>query len=267
MNYFDGIEWVGFNHVQECRARIGKHFHDYYVLDYNHGGELTLQLDNDQPMPLKSPVAWFTFPGPFFRFGPASRDGCWDHRHISFRGERVMAWAKAGLVNFKTRSPVFPVSDPERFAGQMDEIMAYLESPAYGSERAVQMFEGLLLQLHEKRAVRTASSPAEVKILDFITRIDGTPEQHWDCRQVARRLGLSYPHFRLLFRGLTGLPPGQYIRCRRMEKSARLLRQSRMEIKDIANQVGYEDIFHFSKLFKKHFRVSPGRFRARSTMY
>jgi len=48
-----------------------------------------------------------------------------------------------------------------------------------------------------------------------------------------------------------------------MEKAARLLRSSQLEIKQIASLLGYDDIFHFSKLFKNHYQVPPGKFRGR----
>jgi len=265
MNYFDGIEWVGFNHASECRARIHKYFQDYFVLDYNHRGELGLQLDDDPVIPLKAPVVWFTFPGPFFHFEPAPNKS-WDHRHIGFRGPRVKEWIRSGLVDFKTRHPVIPVTNPERFAVQMDEVIDYISSPVYGSARAVQMFEGLLLQLHEQHTLQPPLSPAEIRVSEFITHIHQKPEIYWTFKKEAKELGMSYSHFRLIFHRLTGLPPYQYINHRRMEKAARLLRENQLEIKEIANAVGYEDIFHFAKLFKKHFRTPPGRFRDRSTL-
>lgn len=265
MKYFDGIEWVGFNHAPECRAEIGKYFHDYYVLDYNHEGNLILQLDDGPPIKLKSPVAWFTFPGPFFSFRPEGKTS-WDHRHISFRGSRVGKWIESGLVDFRTHCPVIPVTDPERFVRLMDEILEYLGSPSYGSNRAVQMFEGLLLQLHEQRPVRPAISPVVTKVSELIMQIDRRPEMIWNFKSKAKQFGVSYSHFRLIFHRLVGMPPHQYMNRKRMEKAARLLRENRLEIKEIATQVGYESIFHFAKLFKHHFRTPPGSYRARSIL-
>jgi len=265
MNYFNGIEWVGYNHMLGCRAKVKKYFRDYFVLDYNHHGELNLELDDDPVIKLSSPVAWFTFPGPFFSFAPV-KNTSWDHRHIGFRGDRVKRWIESGLVNFNTRSPVVPVIDSERFSRQMDEVIKYISSPIYGQERAVQMFEGLLLQLHEQCIVQPAISPTDNKVSILIDEISLTPEAVWDFKRKARLLGISYSHFRLIFRNLSGLPPHQYINRQRMEKAARLLRENQLEIKEIANLVGYDDIFHFSKLFKKHFQIPPGYFRSQSIL-
>jgi AraC-like DNA-binding protein len=35
-------------------------------------------------------------------------------------------------------------------------------------------------------------------------------------------------------------------------------------IKNIATQVGYEDVYHFSKLFKKYYGVSPLYYKKRA---
>ena len=33
--------------------------------------------------------------------------------------------------------------------------------------------------------------------------------------------------------------------------------ESHGSIRSVANQVGYEDVYHFSKLFKKYYGISP----------
>ncbi|MCF7838065.1 MAG: AraC family ligand binding domain-containing protein, partial [Candidatus Marinimicrobia bacterium] len=135
MNYFEGIEWVTYNHMAACRARIAKVFPDYYVLDYNHRGAAILQIDAGPALPLNGPVAWFTYPGPHFRFGPASRTG-WDHRHIGFRGPRVQSWLAAGLLPLAAAPPALTIQQPEAFAARMDELLDYLAAPIYGPARA-----------------------------------------------------------------------------------------------------------------------------------
>lgn len=265
MKYFSGIEWVGFNHYPEFNVPIAKSFPDYTVLDYSHHGELYLQLDDGPVMHLKSPVAWFTFPGPVFKFWTDAGKS-WDHRHIGFRGSRAQQWIRGGLLKIDPERPVIPVTHPERFVMEMDGLMAYLTSPKHGPARAVQMFEGLLLQLQEQQAVKRPLSKVETLIDEWIQRITDTPEAHWDAREEARRIGISSVHFRTVFHLLTGQPPQRYIVRQRMEKAARLLRENRLAIKEVALAAGYDDVFHFSKLFKRHMNASPGRFRARSVL-
>ena len=142
--------------------------------------------------------------------------------------------------------------------------MAYLASPVYGPERAVHMLEGLLLQLREQRAMPSDLSPTEARVSEWMHDLRARPEAHWNFQDEARKLGLSYSHFRLLFRRLTSSPPGAYLRRRRMEQAAALLRRNQLEIKEIAQRVGIPDIHHFHKLFKRHFNATPGEFRHRA---
>jgi two-component system response regulator YesN len=53
-----------------------------------------------------------------------------------------------------------------------------------------------------------------------------------------------------------------YITERRIEKAEKLIRESRMNIKEIAFAVGYQDPNYFSKIFKKVMGVLPTRYAA-----
>ncbi len=46
-----------------------------------------------------------------------------------------------------------------------------------------------------------------------------------------------------------------------MRHAAHLLANRNLTISEIALQVGYDDLFHFSKTFKKHFGASPRSYR------
>lgn len=52
----------------------------------------------------------------------------------------------------------------------------------------------------------------------------------------------------------------EYLRNLRMEKACTLLKQD-MTISDVAEKVGYSDYFHFSKLFKKVYGITPYKFK------
>jgi len=155
MNYFKDIEWIAYNHAPDCSAWVSKHF-TYYVIQYAHSGELSLQIDDNEPMTLKGPVVWLTYPGPYFRFGRQD-GGTWNHRFVAFRGKRADGYAKEGL--FPAEAPAMEIVNNIRFARAFDELIDYLDSPLYGKDRAVQMLEGLLLQLQEQNIRITAGSP------------------------------------------------------------------------------------------------------------
>ncbi|MGN7356990.1 helix-turn-helix domain-containing protein [Paenibacillus sp. SAF-054] len=73
--------------------------------------------------------------------------------------------------------------------------------------------------------------------------------------------GLSRFHFSRLFKELTGRTVMDYINTLRINKSEYLLRNSRMNISEIALSTGFKDIYYFSRSFKKYKHISPSELR------
>lgn len=74
---------------------------------------------------------------------------------------------------------------------------------------------------------------------------------------LARRLHLNRSYFSTLFRTHTGQSPQQYITKYRLAKAAELLREHGYPPGEAALSAGYPDVFSFSKMFKRHYGVSP----------
>lgn len=82
--------------------------------------------------------------------------------------------------------------------------------------------------------------------------------------QIAENMYLSPFYISKLFKSETGDTPINYLISLRMEKAKELLdRNPSLSIQEAAAQVGYEDAYHFSKLFKKYFGLSPMYYKAR----
>lgn len=76
--------------------------------------------------------------------------------------------------------------------------------------------------------------------------------------QLARNMYLSPVYISKIFKEETGESPINYLIQIRLEKAKEILELGdERSIKQIANSVGYDDVYHFSKLFKKYYGVSP----------
>ncbi|WP_424767540.1 AraC family transcriptional regulator [Paenibacillus sp. sgz302251] len=73
--------------------------------------------------------------------------------------------------------------------------------------------------------------------------------------------GLSRFHFSRLFKELSGHTVTEYITMTRLNKADYLLRHSPLTVSEIAAATGFNDIYYFSRTFKKHKRMSPSALR------
>lgn len=76
--------------------------------------------------------------------------------------------------------------------------------------------------------------------------------------KIARNMYLSPVYISKIFKEETGESPINYLIKIRLEKARDILISGDSgSIKHIANSVGYDDVYHFSKLFKKYYGISP----------
>jgi len=68
-------------------------------------------------------------------------------------------------------------------------------------------------------------------------------------------------HFIRAFKLKMAQTPQQYITDIRMEYAKQLLHQSDLSIIEIAEETGFYDLAHFSKVFKRHFSLPPSEYR------
>ena len=97
------------------------------------------------------------------------------------------------------------------------------------------------------------------QIVDYL---DNHYNEKISLDQIARNMYLSPFYISKIFKSETGDTPINHLIRVRMEKARKLLDQNKnASIQDIAICVGYDDAYHFSKLFKKHFGQSPSQYR------
>jgi AraC-like DNA-binding protein len=88
------------------------------------------------------------------------------------------------------------------------------------------------------------------------------PDRPWTLHELGHHVGLGRSTFSARFTRLVGQPMHRYLVARRMADAAFLLESSDEGIARIATRAGYETTAAFSKLFHRHYGLSPGRFRA-----
>jgi AraC family transcriptional regulator len=81
---------------------------------------------------------------------------------------------------------------------------------------------------------------------------------------LAQLVGVSKYYLIRSFRAATQRTPYGYLVERRLARAIDALRQSTMSVKQIGRHAGFKSAPGFSNVFKKHYGMSPSKFRARS---
>jgi AraC-like DNA-binding protein len=79
---------------------------------------------------------------------------------------------------------------------------------------------------------------------------------------VAARYGMNPSYFSRLFRKHAGLTLVELINTARIQKSCQLLKRTDASIVEIAVSVGYNNLSHFNRYFRRIIGMSPREYRA-----
>lgn len=77
--------------------------------------------------------------------------------------------------------------------------------------------------------------------------------------KISKNMYLSPVYISKIFKEETGDSPINHLIKIRLAKAEDLLKEKNMPIKAVAQSVGYNDAYHFSKLFKKYYGISPSK--------
>lgn len=91
--------------------------------------------------------------------------------------------------------------------------------------------------------------------------------QGLSLQQVARHVHMNSNYFSELFKRETGKNYIEFVTEAKMQKAMTMLRETPAKISEVANEVGYEDMKYFNKLFKKFTGVTPSEYRAKTEIY
>jgi AraC-like DNA-binding protein len=164
------------------------------------------------------------------------------------------------------------IGKDEQFTDCMMAIHAELEREEAGFELAVKSHLYKLLALLVRGQEATMRNAVEynsrIKELERLApvfhEIDNRYKEQLTVQELADLVGLSRYHFSRLFKQLTDKTLVEYINLVRINKSESLLRDGRLTISEVALQTGFNDIYYFSRMFKKLKKMPPSEWRGLS---
>ena len=112
-------------------------------------------------------------------------------------------------------------------------------------------------KLEELGNSKSCQDARMVEIMNYIQAnyIDITLED------LAEKFYLSKPYISKYIKEKSGITFGEMVKKIRMKKAKSLLKGSNMTVENIALSVGYQNVEHFNRLFKKAYNMTPIQFR------
>ncbi len=248
------INFITGQYVRRCRHDIDKNFADYQTIQYMESGHVSLRID-ERSYALNGRWFWSAYPGPRVAFKAAEPSGSWEHRYVAFHGPLVTRWTEDGLFPLSPQRPPGDRSCAKRF----DEVLRLSrESDHWSRAKAAHRIEAMLIDLAEARNAAPAP-PAWVTLVTH--ELASGVEEATDYEELSLRIGMSVRSLRRNFRARLGISPHQYLIAQRIGTARDLLLKTDTPLKEIARQLGYNDVFYFGRQFKRQMGVSPAAFR------
>lgn len=99
------------------------------------------------------------------------------------------------------------------------------------------------------------------RVLDYLHSRWNTSISLFD---LANHAGMSVAHLSRLFRREFGVSPHQYLIQLRCQNACKMLQHSTLTIAEVAQNIGFFDQSHFTRHFKRLYRVTPQDWRAKA---
>lgn len=96
------------------------------------------------------------------------------------------------------------------------------------------------------------------RIMQSISRHLG--DSDFSVEQLCAEAAISRAHLHRKMKEMTGLSVTEFIRNIRLEQAARLLRERKLNVTQVAYTVGFSSLGYFTTVFRKHFGVTPREF-------
>ena len=145
----------------------------------------------------------------------------------------------------------------------VDELRKQIDNLLAKSLQLKQKFSGAIDEQTEKLEQRDVDDTDQQLMTRIVQSVNkNLSDGDFSVEQLASEVGLSRSHLHRRMKELTGLSASDFIRNIRLEQAARLLRERKANISQVAYSVGFNSPGTFSKVFRQHFGQSPTEYAA-----
>ncbi|MBI2513152.1 MAG: helix-turn-helix transcriptional regulator [Opitutae bacterium] len=202
------------------------------------------------------------FPEIAHAYGPVA-GGEWTQVYFVFDGPQFQLWRGQGLL--APERPVLRLGSPDYWRRRLHEVVKSEPLHRAGAPlRAMGRFLQVVLEMVAVDAENVRQAGRDAWLEKSLRLLGERGPAGWPAPQdVAQQVGLSYENFRKRFTQLTNESPGRFQKRRRLEWACAAIYHGELSLKEIADALGFCDVFHFSKAFKQEIGYTPSDYRQR----
>ena len=120
--------------------------------------------------------------------------------------------------------------------------------------------EALTVAVNKIEAIGSSDTCKDARMIEILNYIQAN---YIDITldDLSEKFFLSKPYLSKYIKEKSGMTFGDLVKKIRMKKARALLKSSNMTVENIALSVGYQNVEHFNRLFKKAYNITPMQFR------
>jgi AraC-like DNA-binding protein len=243
------------------RGRVLQEFQVLYII----AGEGVFESKPTGCVDVHGGNAIVLFPGIWHRYTTVREVG-WDEYYVAFQGEDAQRLWHREFLN--PEQAVLETGLDDTILHSFTTMLDRIRSERIGFQQliAADALAIVAAVLAAARRQRTSSQSIEwvrQMKMELEKQSEGVPV----IEDLAGELNLSVSHLHHVFKEHTGLSPYQYHLQLKIQRAKEMLHDSRLPVKHIARILGFQDVYHFSKMFKKKTGVSPLKWRLVGQMH
>jgi AraC-like DNA-binding protein len=194
----------------------------------------------------------------------ASEENSWTIYWVHFKGsasERLVTTLLQKINNYQGS-----VEFQAKRLGLFEEMYTCLER-GYGNDNLcyanICLYHYISSFIYPDKFGLSEKKPDEDAVELSINYMQQNISRLLSLEDIARSVNFSASHYSALFRKKTGFAPIEYFNHLKVQKACQFLLYTELRVNEIADKLGMEDPYYFSRMFSKLMGISPNEYRAK----